>query len=154
MVFPEIKEIKIKKFKSSKKSMYHYEKNFFYFNNFYILYYNLCSFTLSVLWAKNGEVLIVSPKKIVIKFKSRAKIFKITLNKVISEDKKSLFGNIISKSNSKKIIIPNDFEIKNSLKHTINLPLLEAGTYIFEWRAISEDGHIIKGTSQFKIKKD
>ena len=69
---------------------------------------------------KDKEILSVSPKKIVIKFKSRTKIFKITLNKEISENKKSLFGNIISKSNSKKIIITNDFEIKNSSKHTIN----------------------------------
>ena len=42
--------------------------------------------------------------------------------------------------------------MKNDKNHSIPLPLLEPGIYHFRWRAMSEDGHIIKGKSNFKLQ--
>ena len=41
--------------------------------------------------------------------------------------------------------------MKNFKNHSISLPLLEPGIYHFKWRAMSKDGHIIKGKSNFKL---
>ena len=36
-------------------------------------------------------------------------------------------------------------------RHMIPLPSLESGSYSLAWRAMGEDGHVIKGDLTFKI---
>jgi methionine-rich copper-binding protein CopC len=47
--------------------------------------------------------------------------------------------------------LESDALLQESATHTIKLPLLKAGVYKINWRALSEDGHVIKGESAFQI---
>ena len=84
---------------------------------------------------KDGIVLNVSPAKIKLYFKSSAKLLKTTLKKVEGSE----------------VILSKEPLMKNSKNHIIPLPLLVSGIYYFKWRAMSKDGHIIKGKSNFKL---
>ena len=42
--------------------------------------------------------------------------------------------------------------MQSSDAHQIKLPSLKMGEYKIDWRALSEDGHMINGTFSFKIK--
>ena len=85
---------------------------------------------------KNGIVLNKAPTEIKVNFKSSAKLLKITLQKVGGSD----------------VALSKEPLMKNDKNHSIPLPLLEPGIYHFRWRAMSEDGHIIKGKSNFKLQ--
>ena len=84
---------------------------------------------------KDGIVLNESPAEIKIYFKSSAKLLKATLQKVEGSE----------------VILSKEPLMKNSKNHNISLPTLEPGKYNFKWRAMSKDGHIIKGKSNFKL---
>ena len=84
---------------------------------------------------KDGNVLNVSPAEIKLYFKSSAKLLKTTLKKVEGSE----------------VILSKEPLMKNFKNHSISLPLLEPGIYHFKWRAMSKDGHIIKGKSNFKL---
>ena len=92
---------------------------------------------LESIMPKNSVVLNKAPTEIKVNFKSSAKLLKATLKKV--------GGN--------EVILSNEPLMKNSKNHTIPLPFLESGIYLFKRRALSEDGHIIKGKSDFKLQK-
>ena len=85
---------------------------------------------------KNGIVLNKAPTEIKVNFKSSAKLLKTTLQKVEGSD----------------VALSKEPLMKNAKNHSIPLPSLEPGTYHFKWRAMSEDGHIIKGKSKFKLQ--
>ena len=85
---------------------------------------------------KNGIVLNKAPTEIKVNFKSSAKLLKTTLQKVEGSD----------------VALSKEPLMKNAKNHSIPLPSLEPGTYHFKWRAMSEDGHIIKGESKFKLQ--
>ena len=85
---------------------------------------------------KDGIVLNETPVEIRLHFKSSAKLLKATLKKVEGSE----------------VILSKETLMQNSKKHIIPLPLLESGTYHFKWRAMSKDGHIIKGKSNFKLE--
>ena len=84
---------------------------------------------------KDGIILNESPAEIKLYFKSSAKLLKTTLQKVEGSE----------------VILSKEPLMKNSKNHSISLPLLEPGIYHFKWRAMSKDGHIIKGKSNFKL---
>ena len=85
---------------------------------------------------ENGIVLNKAPTEIKLNFKSAAKLLKTTLQKVEGSD----------------VALSKEPLMKNAKNHSIPLPLLEPGMYHFKWRAMSEDGHIIKGKSNFKLQ--
>tara|TARA_B100001057_G_C22754048_1_gene912932 strand:- start:859 stop:1200 length:342 start_codon:yes stop_codon:yes gene_type:complete len=85
---------------------------------------------------KNGIVLNKAPTEIKINFKSLAKLLKTTLQKVGGSD----------------VALSKEPLMKNAKNHSISLPSLKPGMYHFKWRAMSEDGHIIKGKSNFKLQ--
>ena len=85
---------------------------------------------------KNGIVLNEAPAEIKLYFKSSSKLLKATLQKVEGSE----------------VILSKKPLMKNSNSHIIPLPLLEPGIYLFKWRAMSKDGHIIKGKSNFKLE--
>ena len=84
---------------------------------------------------KDGIVLNVSPAEIKLYFKSSSKLLKITLQK----------------AEGSEVVLSKEPLMKNSKNHIIPLPLLVSGIYYFKWRAMSKDGHIIKGKSNFKL---
>ena len=77
------------------------------------------------------------PPQIEMKFKSEVKLVKIDLIRVDIKEKIKLDSSLLkNKSNN----------------YSIPMPKLDAGIYRFEWRALSPDGHIIKGKSDFEVK--
>ena len=83
----------------------------------------------------DGVILNESPAEIKIYFKFSAKLLKVTLQK----------------AEGSEVILSKEPLMKNSKNHSIPLPILEPGKYNFNWRAMSKDGHIIKGKSNFKL---
>ena len=49
------------------------------------------------------------------------------------------------------VVLGYDHLMVDSADHTVTLPPLTAGRYIASWRAMSEDGHVIKGRFAFTI---
>jgi Cu/Ag efflux protein CusF len=41
--------------------------------------------------------------------------------------------------------------MKEGKRHLVNIPVLDMGIYKTTWRALSEDGHAIKGTFTFEV---
>ena len=101
---------------------------------------------------QDGQELGVSPPNIVMIFKTPAKIIKFSLTKSKDEQRKSLLGGFFRSSKGEQITIEHDFLMKNSERHTIALPSLEKGKYSLSWRAMGEDGHVMKGEFAFVIK--
>jgi len=107
---------------------------------------------LNSITPKNNEILSQAPEKITMIFKSEAKLIKITLEKQKNTKQASIISNFFSKGNGENIKIKENALMQISKKHSIELPKLTSGKYFFKWRAMSEDGHIIKGNLKFNIK--
>ena len=107
---------------------------------------------LNSITPKNNEILSQAPKLIKMIFKSEAKLIKITLEKQKNTKQASMISNFFSKGNGENIKIKENALMQISKKHSIELPKLTSGKYFFKWRAMSEDGHIIKGNLKFNIK--
>ena len=107
---------------------------------------------LNSITPKNNEILSQAPKQIKMAFKSQAKLIKIMLEKQKVTKKDTIISDFFSKDNGENIKITTNTLIKTSKIHSIDLPKLTSGKYFFKWRAMSEDGHIIKGNLKFNIK--
>jgi methionine-rich copper-binding protein CopC len=78
-----------------------------------------------------------APPQIEMKFKSEVKLVKIDLIRVDIKEKIKLDSSLLK---------------NKSTNYSIPMPKLDEGIYRFEWRALSPDGHIIKGKSDFEVK--
>ena len=107
---------------------------FFIFSFFYNL--SFCHTLLKTISPQNNEILKFSPSEISLEFISDIKLIKISL----------------VKENNSKVPLSKDSLMIKSNYHKIKLPFLESGLYKFKWRAISSDGHIIKGGSHFELR--
>ena len=106
---------------------------------------------LSSISPAADAVLDTAPTVIEMTFKSPAKLIKLELFKVNAEAKDSLFSSLFGNDSGDEVSLESDALLQESVTHTIILPLLEAGVYKINWRALSEDGHVIKGESAFQI---
>lgn len=106
---------------------------------------------LSSISPAADAVLDTAPTVIEMTFKSPAKLIKLELFKVNAEAKDSLFSSLFGNDSGDEVSLESDALLQESATHTIILPLLEAGVYKINWRALSEDGHVIKGESVFQI---
>ena len=77
------------------------------------------------------------PPHIEMKFKSEVKIVRIEMMRI---------------DNKEKIVLDTNSVQNKSKEYIIPMPQLDAGLYRIEWRALSPDGHIIKGKSEFEVK--
>ena len=92
---------------------------------------------LTEILPKDNVIYNEVPPQIEMKFKSEVKLVKIDLIRVDTKEKIKVDSNLLKiKSNN----------------YSIPMPKLDAGIYRFEWRALSPDGHIIKGKSDFEVK--
>ncbi len=78
-----------------------------------------------------------APPHIEMKFKSEVKLIKIDMIRFDNKEKVKLDTGTL-KNKSKEFVI--------------SMPQLDTGIYRFQWRALSPDGHIIKGKSDFEVK--
>ena len=106
---------------------------------------------LASSFPKSGEKLNVPPAEIIIVFKSSAKLIKVSLSALSEKQSKSPLGKLFGNHHGEPIALGAIPLMKIRKRHIISLPLLGRGKYLFAWRAMGEDGHVIKGELTFTI---
>jgi methionine-rich copper-binding protein CopC len=127
------------------------------FKHFLIIFLILLPFAafahspLATLSPKDGAVLEQAPAEVKMVFKSIVKLIKLEMQKLNFEECSSLLGCLFSSNKGENITLDKHFIMKKSKQYLIGLPSLDAGDYIIKWRALGEDGHVIKGEFRFKV---
>ena len=103
---------------------------------------------------KNGAILKSFPKNLLLSFKAPAKLIRVSLNERDSIKNDSLFKSLFSSKKKMGNILNNDISQDFREKFVLTLPPLSTGHFIISWRAMSEDGHIIKGDFSFSIEEN
>ena len=102
---------------------------------------------------QNGETLDVPPIVIFMEFKLPAKLIKVDLTKQSNKQGKSLLGRLFGGGDDgDSIPLGASFLMNTDKRQVIPLPSLKDGSYLLTWRAMAEDGHLIKGDLTFNIK--
>ena len=102
----------------------------------------------------NGAVLETPPAVYKMLFKSPAKLIKFDIFQKDENDNKksSLLKSLFKNSNGKLIEINFKPSLVLSESHLIKLPKINFGSYEVRWRAMGEDGHVLKGILTFEVK--
>ena len=100
---------------------------------------------------KDGSIIKKAPEKMEIVFTAPAKLIKVEFSKVKSNQKKSLISGLLGNEALTPIKLNKDHLMKEARQHIISLPELDDGVYKTAWRALSEDGHSIKGEFIFEV---
>ena len=102
----------------------------------------------------DGASLIKAPTEYKMLFKSPAKLIKFEIfQKVQSETKKSsLLKSLLKNSDGKLVKLKYKPSLILSESHLIKLPKITFGSYEVRWRAMGEDGHVLKGILTFEVK--
>ncbi len=103
---------------------------------------------------KDGSVIKKAPEKMEIVFTASAKLIKVEFSKVTSNQKKSLISGLLGNETLTPIKLNKDHLMNESRRHIISLPKLDDGIYKTAWRALSEDGHAIKGEFIFEVSPE
>ena len=106
---------------------------------------------LSNVSPEDGAKLEDAPTEISMVFKSPAKLIKLELFKEKVSAKKSLLGGLFGNDGGEVVPLPNAVLMETSETHVIPLPEITSGGYQVKWRAMGEDGHVIKGDFVFTI---
>ena len=102
----------------------------------------------------DGALLTKAPTEYKMLFKSPAKLIKFEIfQKVENINKKSSsLKGLFKKSDGKLIEINYKPSLVLSESHLIKLPKINFGSYEVRWRAMGEDGHVLKGILTFEVK--
>jgi methionine-rich copper-binding protein CopC len=102
----------------------------------------------------DGALLTKAPTEYKMLFKSPAKLIKFEIfQKVQSETKKySLLKSLLKNSDGKLVKLNYKPSLVLSESHLIKLPEINYGSYEVRWRAMGEDGHVLKGILTFEVK--
>ena len=103
---------------------------------------------------QNGETLDVPPTEIFMTFKLPTKLIKVDLTKQSDKQGKSLLGKLLGGHDGESVPLGTSFLMTIDKRQVIPLPALEDGSYSLAWRAMGEDGHVIKGDLTFNIKSN
>ena len=106
---------------------------------------------LSNVSPEDGAKLQDAPTEISMVFKSPAKLIKLELLKEQASEKKSLLGSLFGNDGGEVVPLPNAVLMETRETHVIPLPEITSGGYLVKWRAMGEDGHILKGDFGFTI---
>ena len=106
---------------------------------------------LASSFPQSGEKLNVPPAEIIMVFKSSAKLIKVSLSALLEKQSKSPLGKLFGNYDGEPIALDTSPLMKLRERHFISLPLLGSGKYLFAWRAMGRDGHVIKGELTFTI---
>jgi methionine-rich copper-binding protein CopC len=109
---------------------------------------------LSNVSPEDGAKLEDAPTEISMVFKSPAKLIKLELFKEKASAKKSLLGDLFGNDGGEVVPLPKAVLMETSETHAIPLPEIASGGYQVKWRAMGEDGHVIKGDFVFTVDKD
>ena len=100
---------------------------------------------------KDGETLDAPPIEIVMDFKSPAKLIKVELKKSNNKQGNSFLGELFGGDDGEPVQLGESFLMSVNKRQIIPMPSLGAGDYLLSWRAMGEDGHVIKGELTFKV---
>ena len=102
----------------------------------------------------DGASLTEAPTEYKMLFKSPAKLIKFEIfQKGENNNKKSSsLKGLFKKSDGKLIEINYKPSLVLSKSHLIKLPKINFGSYEVRWRAMGEDGHVLKGVLTFEVK--
>ena len=109
---------------------------------------------LSNVSPDDGAKLEDAPTEISMMFKSPAKLIKLELLKEEPGAKKSLLSGFFGNDGGEVVPLPNAVLMEGSETHVIPLPEITSGGYQVKWRAIGEDGHVMKGNFGFTVDND
>ena len=102
---------------------------------------------------QNGETLDVPPTVVFMEFKLPAKLIKVDLTKQSDKQEKSLLGGLFGDGDDGETVpLGTSFLMTTDKRQVIPLPYLKDGSYSLTWRALGEDGHVVKGHLTFYIK--
>lgn len=100
---------------------------------------------------QDGETLDAPPIEIVMDFKSPAKLIKVELKKSNNKQGNSFLGGLFGGDDGESVPLGESFLMSMSKRQIIPMPSFGAGIYLLSWRAMGEDGHVIKGELTFKV---
>ena len=102
----------------------------------------------------DGALLTEAPAEYKMLFKSPAKLIKFEIFQKSEDNNKkpSLLKSLFKNSNGKLIEINFKPSLVLSESHSIRLPEINHGSYEVRWRAVGEDGDVLKGILTFEIK--
>ena len=102
----------------------------------------------------DGALLSKAPTEYKMLFKSPAKLIKFEIFKKGNNDNKdtSLLKSLFKNSDGKLIETNHKPSLVLSESHLIKLPKINFGSYEVRWRAVGEDGHVLKGILTFEVK--
>ena len=102
----------------------------------------------------DGAVLTTPPTEYKILFKSPAKLIKFEIFQKGQNSKKktSFLKNIFTKTYKKLLKLNYEPSLVFSKSYLIKLPDIGFGSYEVHWRAMGQDGHVLKGILTFEIK--
>ena len=101
---------------------------------------------------QNGETLDEPPTEIFMEFKLPAKLIKVGLKKQSDKQGKNLLGRLFGGDDGESVPLGTSFLMTIDKRQVIPLPSLQYGSYSLTWRAMGEDGHVVKGELTFNIK--
>ena len=101
---------------------------------------------------KNGALIDNAPNELVLSFKSPAKLIKVKVAEKQSAEKSSFFKKFLGTKQNNEYILHKDISKELNLSHILTLPELPPGKFIITWRAMGEDGHVLKGNISFEIQ--
>ena len=101
---------------------------------------------------QNGETLAEPPTEIFMEFKLPAKLIKVDLTKQSDKQGKNLLGRLFGGDDGESVPLGTSFLMTIDKRQVIHLPSLKVGSYSLTWRAMGEDGHVVKGELTFNIK--
>lgn len=107
--------------------------------------------SLSASTPKDGEILNVPPGEIVMEFKSPAKLIKVELMKRKTNQGNSFLSALFGGDGGEPLPLGESFLMSLNKRQIIPMPSLARGDYLLSWRAMGEDGHVIKGELTFKV---
>ena len=102
---------------------------------------------------QNGETLDEPPTEIFMEFKLPAKLIKVDLTKQSDKQGKNLLGRLFGGGgDGESVPLGTNFLMTVDKRQVIPLPSLKDGRYSLTWRAMGQDGHVVKGELTFNIK--
>ena len=102
----------------------------------------------------DGALLTQAPTEYKMLFKSPAKLIKFEIFQKGEKDDKnsSLLKSLFKNSEDKLVELNYKPSLVLSESHLIKLPKINFGSYEVRWRAVGEDGHVLKGILTFEFK--
>lgn len=86
----------------------------------------------------DGDVLAAAPQAIEMKFRGTARLVRL----------------VLTGAQSGEVTLSEQHLLVEKHRHTVSLPAITADEYEVRWRALSADGHVVKGSFSFIVSAE